>query len=113
MTEKREPIYTELLSHLTSLASVTDSQIASLKKDQIEVQKAIQELYNKLQEVAKQIHKYDIETDSKRINNICDRLESCWSRVQNVNKRADKLITTLQARSAQLTTDIEKETNTQ
>ena len=56
--EQREPIYTEILYHCKSLESVTDKQIEMLKKDQKEVQQALQTMFNKLQEISKAIPRY-------------------------------------------------------
>ena len=88
----REPIYTELFSHCSSIESVTDSQIVSLKKDQQMLNEQMRNLQQKLQEIALHIPQDELDDCITQVDGICNRLEACWSRIQNVNKRADKLI---------------------
>ena len=102
----REPIYTELFSHCSTLESVTESQIAALKKDQKILNDQMKVLSQKLDEIAVKIPNDDLDGCINRVDGICHRLEACWARIQNVNKRADKLIQTLEGGTNSVTQHI-------
>ena len=96
MSESKEVLHTEILSHCTSLESVTDKQVASIKKDQEQLVLKIKELFEKLQEASKKLPQNEFKFDAIRINGYCSRLEICAEKIKQINKRCDKMIEKLE-----------------